>query len=377
MRVVVRIAGELIVSKRLVVLSVMVAVAGCQTPPAPSSTGDLVSLAKQEREVTVIALPHDWCGYGAIVDGFKAKYGLTVNELNRDASSSEELDAIRTTRGDTGPQAPDVVDIAVSFGPAAKKEGLLQPYKVSNWASIPGNAKDAEGYWYADYFGVISFEVNADLVQTPPKDWPDLLKPDFRKEVALAGDPRTSYEGLAAVSAAGLSRGNADAVAAGEAGLKFFAELKNKGNFVPVAGRARSVASGATPILLRWDYNALQDRETVQGDTEIKVIVPVSRTVAAFYEQAISAYAPHPNAAKLWMEYLYSDEGQLGFLRGFCHPIRFNELVEESKIPSGLSAQLPPAELYKKTVFLTPADRDAWKETISSQWASTVGMDVR
>ncbi len=42
------------------------------------------------------------------------------------------------------------------------------------------------------------------------------------------------------------------------------------------------------------------------------------------YVQAISAYAPHPNAAKLWMEYLYSDVGQNTWLNGYCNPIRYD-----------------------------------------------------
>ena len=47
----------------------------------------LVAAAKKEGQLTVIALPHDWCNYGGMIDGFKAKYGLTVNELSPDAGS--------------------------------------------------------------------------------------------------------------------------------------------------------------------------------------------------------------------------------------------------------------------------------------------------
>ena len=48
---------------------------------------DLVAAAKKEGTLTTIALPHDWCGYGDVIAGFKAKYGLEVNELNPDAGS--------------------------------------------------------------------------------------------------------------------------------------------------------------------------------------------------------------------------------------------------------------------------------------------------
>ena len=93
------------------------------------SMDELVAAAKAEGRLTTIALPHDWCGYGAVIDGFKAKYPeIEVNELNPDAGSADELEAIRANVGNTGPQAPDVIDVGLSFGPAAMEEGLIQPY---------------------------------------------------------------------------------------------------------------------------------------------------------------------------------------------------------------------------------------------------------
>ena len=43
--------------------------------------GDLIAAAKREGQLTVIALPRDWCGYGGIIDRFEGKYGLVVNEV--------------------------------------------------------------------------------------------------------------------------------------------------------------------------------------------------------------------------------------------------------------------------------------------------------
>src|SRR6266849_2300231 len=137
-------------------------------------------VAGQEGQLTVIALPHDWCGYGELINGFKQKYGLKVNELNPDAGSGDEIEAIKANKGNKGPQAPDVIDVGLSFGPTAKKEGLIQPYKVSTWGTIPDSAKDAEGYWTGDYYGVLALEVNADLVKKIPADWPDLLTADYK-----------------------------------------------------------------------------------------------------------------------------------------------------------------------------------------------------
>ena len=345
-------------------------------PATAAGLDELAAAAKKEGQLTVIALPRDWCGYGALIDSFKAKYGIAVNELNPDGGSGDEVEAIKANKTNKGPQAPDVIDVGLSFGPSAKAEGLLQPYKVSTWKSIPDTAKDPDGYWTGDYYGVLSFAVNADLVKTPPADWSDLLKPEFKGSVALAGDPRTSNQATMGVYAAGLSEGAADAAKAAEAGLKFFADLNKSGNFVPAIGKAASIAQGETPVLVFWDYNALSARDNLKGNPKIDVIVPKSGVVAGVYVQGISAYAPHPNAAKLWLEHLYSDEGQIGWLKGYCHPIRFNNLVETGKAPAGVLAALPPAAGYAKAKFPTLDEQKAAKAVIAGQWDAVVGATV-
>jgi len=362
--------------RRLLSLSTAMVVASTAIAAAEPSA-ELIAAAKAEGTLTTIALPHDWCGYGGVIEGFKAKYGLTVNELNPDAGSGDEIEAIKANKDNKGDQAPDVIDVGLSFGPSAKAEKLIQPYKVETWDTIPDTAKDAEGYWYGDYYGVMSFEVNKDIVKESPKDWADLLKPEYANMVALAGDPRTANQAISGVFAAGLSAAGGDVAKAGEAGLAFFKELNAKGNFVPVIGKSAPLAQGTTPIILRWDYNALADRDTLAGNPPVDVVVPASGVVAGVYVQAISAYAPHPNAAKLWMEYLYSDEGQLGWLAGYCHPIRFNALAEAGKLPADLMAKLPAAENYAKAVFPSIEEQNTNKATITGGWDSTVGASVQ
>ena len=361
---------------RLATVSTIALCASTGLAVAQQSMDKLIAAAKAEGQLTTIALPHDWCGYGELIESFKSKYGIKVNELNPDAGSGDEVEAIKANKGNSGPQAPDVIDVGLSFGPSAKKDGLLQPYKVSTWNSIPDSAKDAEGHWYGDYYGVLTFEVNKDIVKNVPADWADLLKPEYKNSVALAGDPRTSSQAIQGVFAAGLSA-RGDASKAAEAGLEFFGKLNKDGNFVPVIGKAASVAQGATPILIRWDYNALADRDTLKGNPEIAVVVPKTGVVAGVYVQGISAYAPHPNAAKLWMEHLYSDEGQVAWLKGYCHPIRFQDLAKNNKIPADLLKKLPPPEAYETAVFPTLEQQDASKAAITGQWDKVVGANVK
>ncbi len=341
-------------------------------------SAELIEAAKKEGMLTTIALPHDWCGYGEVIAAFKKKYPeITVNELNPDASSADEVEAIKANKDNKGPQAPDVVDVGLAFGPQMKAEGLLQPYKVSTWDEIPDNIKDAEGYWYGDYYGVMSFLVNKDLVANTPKDWADLLKPEYAGQVALAGDPRASNQAILGVLAAGMATGAAAGKDAGEAGLKFFAELNKAGNFVPVIGKAGTLAQGSTPIVIMWDYNALAARDTLAGNPPVEVVVPDKGVLAGVYVQGISAYAPHPNAAKLWMEHLYSDEGQLGWLKGYCHPARFNAMVKAGKVPQDLLDALPPAASYEKAYFPTLEEVDANKAAVTAGWDSVVGANVQ
>ena len=350
-------------------------------PAAPAAAAedaalaDLVKAAQAEGMLTTIALPRDWCNYGEAIDGFKAKYGIEVNELNPDGSSGDEIEAIKANKNNKGPQAPDVIDVGYSFGPQIVADGLVQPYKVATWDSIPADAKDPDGNWFGDYYGVLAFEVNKDAVENVPQDWADLLKPEYKGQVALSGDPRISTQAYLSVMAASLANGgSADDMMPG---LEFFKKLNEAGNFVPLIAKQATVAKGETPVITRWDYNALADKATLAGNPEIEVVIPKTGVIAGVYIQAISAYAPHPNAAKLWMEYLYSDEGQLLWLKGGCHPIRYNDMAKRNVIPADIAAKLPPADAYAKAVFPTLAQLDAAAKAINENWDKVVGADVK
>src|SRR3990172_9488960 len=342
-------------------------------PPGVDPMAELVAAAQAEGMLTTIALPHDWCNYGAVFEGFKAKYpGITVNELDPGAGSGEELEAIRANMGNTGPQAPDVIDVGLAFGPTAKDEGLIQAYKVATWDEIPDGAKDAEGFWYGDYYGVLALEVNTAEVANPPAEYADLLKPEYRGQIALSGDPLTSNAAALTVWAAGLATG-ATGEEAAQAGLEFFKSLNEAGNFVPIDGDSRTVGIGETPILIDWSYNSILNDQNLAGNPDLVTNVPAAGRLAGVYVQAISAYAPHPNAAKLWMEYLYSDEGQLGWASGYCYPIRFNSMSAAGTIPAEMLAQLPSTE---GPYFPSIDEINAAKEVITTGWPEVVGVEV-
>ena len=338
--------------------------------PTADPMAALVTAAKAEGGLTTIALPRSWCNYGAAIDGFTAKYGIPINGLNPDGSSQQELDAISANKGNTGPAAPDVIDVGLSYGPKAVDEGLITPYKVATWADIPDSAKDPDGNWYGDYYGVMAFEINTSVITTPVKDWSDLLTLP-KNSVALAGDPTGSNQAVSAVWAAALANGGS--LDNAQPGLDFYKQLNDKGIFVPVIGKTATMASGETPVRIAWTYNALADKDSLAGNPPIDVVVPSTGRFGGMYVQAISAYAPHPNAAKLWMEYLYSDEGQLAWMSGYCNPIRYDAMVAANVIPADIAAKLPDS---KGASLPTLAQITAANTVITTGWPTTVGVTV-
>jgi putative spermidine/putrescine transport system substrate-binding protein len=331
----------------------------------------LIEAAQAEGQLTTIALPRDWCNYGEVIDSFKEKYGLQVNELDPGAGSGDELQAIIANKDNPGPQAPDVIDVGFSFGPQALEEGLIQPYKVSTWDTIPEDAKDPDGNWYGDYFGVMAFMVNKDVVANTPQSWADLLKDEYNGQVALGGDPRSSNEAALSVMSASLANGGT--LADPTPGLEFFAELNSKGNLLPVEGTNALVARGETPIRVTWDYLALSGRDSFEGNPPVDVVIPSDARIGGLYVQAISAFAPHPNAAKLWMEHLYSDEGQLMWMEGYCHPIREADLRERGVVPEELLARLPDVT---GAVFPTVDELTQGREKVAAEWGNVVGVEI-
>jgi putative spermidine/putrescine transport system substrate-binding protein len=341
---------------------------GTATGPDWTPDATLLSAAKGEGSLNTIALPRDWCNYGQLLDTFKSKTGLTLNEITPDAGSGQEIDAIKNNPNG-GPAAPDVVDVGFSFGDANKD--LYQPYKVATFDTIPADQKAADGSWVGDYYGVLSFEINKDVVKgDDPKDWADLLKPEFAHSVALAGDPLNSNQAIQSVEASALANGGS--LDNAQAGLDFFKKLNDAGNFVPTVAKQGTLVSGETPIVITWSYLALADRDTLaKAGTKIDVVVPATGKFGGIYVQAISKTAPHPNAAKLWEEYLYSDAGQWVWTNAYCYTTRYDDLVKKGVISGDLKAKLPDVS---GTVFPTVDQLTAAKTLISGQWASVTGL---
>jgi putative spermidine/putrescine transport system substrate-binding protein len=332
------------------------------------STKELIAQAKKEGKLNVIALPHDWSNYGEVISTFKSKYGLSMDEQNPNGTSAQENQAVASLKGD--PRAPDAVDDGPPFAIEGTADGLFARYFNSNFATIPRFMKDTRGYWTGDYYGAISIGYNGNIIKTPPKSFADLLKPDYRGKVALNGSPLTSGSAVAGVFAAALANGGS--LNDVGPGIDWFAKLKSVGNWIPVPADQSTVASGETPIVIDWDYlNIGYGPEFPAANWHANI--PSDGVYGAYYCQAINATAPHPWAARLWNEFLYSDQGQLIYLKGYAHPARFQDLSARKVIPPALLKVLPSASLYAKIKFATAAQQTNAKTLIAQQWPAKMG----
>ena len=216
--------------------------------------------------------------------------------------------------------------------------------------------KDTRGCWWGDYWGAISIGYNGNLISNPPKTWKDLLKPEYKGKVAMNGSPLSSNSAVSGVIAAAIANGGSTSNVG--PGIDFFATLKKSGQLHPGRGRhQQTVASGQTPISIDWDYNNLAYTKEFPA-AKWGVAIPSDGVYGGYYAQAINATAPHPWAARLWQEFMFSDQGQIIFLKGFTHPARFNDLAKRKKLPASLLTALPAPALYAKAKFASIAAAD-------------------
>ena len=321
----------------------------------------LVDAAKKEGQLNVIALPPDWANYGAIIKAFGDKYGIKVNSAQPDAASQDEINAATQQKGKS--TAPDVFDLGQSV--ALANTAMFAPYKVATFDSIPQAYKDADGKWVNDYGGYMS--IVFDSAKVPPvADVNDLLKPEYNGKVALNGDPTQAGAAFSGVLMVALSQGGSvDDIAPG---VEFFRKLKAAGNFLPVDPTPATIESGQTPVVIDWNY--LNAAETAKLPSW-RVFVPSNAAVAGYYYQAINAGAPHPAAARLWQEFLYSDEGQNLYAAGGVRPVRADQMMQAGSIDKAAVDKIPVID--GPVTVPTPDQTEKATKYLADNWAKAIG----
>lgn len=354
------------------------ALAGCSSSsdnsdsPAASATSladfgtmaDLEKAAIEEGQLNVIALPRDWANYGAVLDAFHAKYpDITINEASPDASSADEIKAAKDLSGqDT---APDVFDLGLTVTLANLDQ--FAPYKVQGWDDIDASLKHEDGLYVGDYGGYMAIGYDPDAVPAITS-LEDLLSSDYKGAVAINGDPTQAGAAFAAVGLATVQNGGS--LDDFQAGIDFFQELNAAGNFLKVDVTPALIASGEVPVDFDWDYLQAANKKAMEGQRNWEIVVLPGSGYAAYYNQAINKDAPHPAAARLWQEFLYSDEAQNLWLEGGARPVRAQAMADAGTLNQDLWDALPAVP---EQTFVPNAKQSETAGTLlGEKWASAV-----
>jgi putative spermidine/putrescine transport system substrate-binding protein len=322
----------------------------------------LISAAKAEGTLNVIALPPTWANYGAILRAFSQKYGIKINSANPDGSSQDEVNAVTREHGTAN--APDVLDVGSAVALANTK--LFTPYKVATWSSIPAAQKDPNGLWYNDYGGYMSVGYSAKFGTITSLN--QLLGSKFKNAVALNGNPTQANAALNGVMMASLAEGgSASSIAPG---VNFFHKLKMAGNFSPTQATGATIKAGSTPVVFNWDYLNLP---SYVGVSNWKVFIPSGAVLGGYYNQAINKQAPHPAAARLWEEFLYSQApggGQNLWLAGGARPVEQQAMTANGTLNKADAAKLPAVP--GSPVFLNQTQNTDAANYLAANWTKAV-----
>ncbi|MGD0439100.1 MAG: ABC transporter substrate-binding protein [Acidimicrobiales bacterium] len=339
----------------------------------------LVAAAKAEGNLTVTTDPTTWANYGNIMKDFTAKYGIKILDTNPNGTSADEIQEIVSDKGK--PAEPDVLDIgltyateAVSGEPGVFTGPIFSPYETQEWNEIPSSGKNPKGYWAYDYAGLVTIGYNANVIKTAPTTWSDLLLPEFKDAVGLDNAPTASGAGFGAVMAAAINNGGS--VTNVQPGINFFKKLHAAGNFNPIeAGGAGDgpMADKSVLATIDWNFNQLSWQQELAKSPGIdwKIVVPAGKPYAQYYAMAISAYAPHPAAARLWLEYLYSPTGQNLWAEGGTLPATWTTMVKDGTASAAAKKAVPT--LSQAPVTATPSEVTAGQDLVIKEWASAVG----
>jgi putative spermidine/putrescine transport system substrate-binding protein len=343
------------------------------TSPAVNLAGPidmqtLITNAKKEGGLQAIGIPPEWADYADILAGYANKYTKVDYKAEAEFSSAQELEVFKQSK--LHPHG-DIGDVGFSFGPQSIAAGLVTPYKHAFWADIEDDLKDPNGNWCTEYWGTQAFVINTDVVKNPPTSFKELLSGNYKNMVGIDGDPRQATDAFSAVYSAALATsGSLNDI---QPGIDFFAQLKKKGNFTSARASEANIAKGEVAIAIIWDYLGLGHRDDLKGKPNLNVVIPSDGSIAGPYVSIINKTAPHPYAARLWNEYIFSDEGQLFYLKGYAHPARYQKLVAANKVPADLAAKLPPSEQYTNVKFVTdPKLLATATSTLNQNWQSQV-----
>jgi iron(III) transport system substrate-binding protein len=198
----------------------------------------------------------------------------------------------------------------VNLFQVATNDKLLMQYKCKDWAKIPNNlfgisAKDADGSWTGYAVSGFGLAVHLDYLKKynlpEPKTWADLLNPVYSEHIIMCTPARSgSTHMMVEIVLQGMGA---------DAGWAYLRKMAaNVGLFTSrSADVINDINKGEHGIGLVVDYYGFQS--AIAG-LPVKLVYPSDYSLANPDSIAILAGAPHPEAAKLFLDYLMSEEGQ-------------------------------------------------------------------
>lgn len=318
---------------------------------------EIEAKAREEGKLESVGMPGSWANWQGTWDDIESIYGIDHNDT--DMSSGEEIAMFEAEKN-----APtkDIGDVGHKFGPEAKEKGVTQSYKTSYWDSVPDWAKDPDGHWMIAYTGVTTFLTNADIVSSPPKSWQDVRDGDYK---ITLGDVVTGATGqgnvLASAYAFGGDIDNLDPA------FEFWKEMAEAGRIDQGDILLQRVQAGEVQLGVTWSYNALGYRDQTPNYT-FDYCVPSDGAILSGYASIINRYAPHPHAAALAREYIFSDAGQANLAKGYAIPTR-----TDFEVPADIAANGISSDQTKNAIPVTdPAQYAEACATIAQRWQEEI-----
>lgn len=283
--------------------------------------------------------------------GFEKKYGIKVQIFR---SGSEKVMAKLEAEFQAGRVQADIVNVSdPGYYFALQARGVLLPYLSKNAATIPASFKDKDGQWVASRLTNMVMAYNTKLIPSDqtPKRWIDLTGPKWQGKITI-GSP--SYGGTSLNWAAGVLK---------LYGWKFFEDLaKNK----PLMTEGHQpgmqlVASGERP--LSGEMNDYDARAGIDKGQPVSIIIPEEGVFAIPTPIAILKATARPNAAKLFMDYMLSEEGQA-------------IMVEDATYSARTDVAPPKGSLALKDLKVVPMDWQAVEkqtEEIKTKFSTIMG----
>ena len=185
-------------------------------------------------------------------------------------------------------------------------EGLLMAYEAENASHLLGDAyRDADGYWYGIYKGILGFMVNVDELDRmgleKPADWADLTKPEYEGLIWLS-NYNTSGTAKLVINTMIQKYGH-------DEGINYLVELDKNIHVYTKSGSgpSKNVGTGECVIGIGFLHDGIT-QIVDNGYGNVELIIPSSGTSYEIGATAIFEGCAHPNAAKLWIEFALSPD---------------------------------------------------------------------